>query len=208
MTQFKTEQENFWAGEFGDDYNERNNSERIVNGNMNIFKDIFKNIPDNDLNSLIEFGANIGLNLVAIKKLRPAIKMSAIEINAKAVEQLKLNVPDIEIFHQSILDFKPNQTSDLVLIKGVLIHINPQMLDKVYEAMYQSSHKYICLAEYYSPTPMTIDYRGHSDRLFKRDFAGEMMDKFPDLELVDYGFKYHRDPNYQDDINWFLLKKC
>jgi len=44
--------------------------------------------------------------------------------------------------------------------------------------------------------------------LFKRDFAGEMLDRFKDLELLDYGFVYHRDNNFpQDDLNWFLLRK-
>ena len=39
-------------------------------------------------------------------------------------------------------------------------------------------------------------------------WAGEIMDKFPDLKLVDYGFNYHRDYNFsQDDSNWFLLEK-
>ena len=34
------------------------------------------------------------------------------------------------------------------------------------------------------------------------------MDKYDDLQLIDYGFAYHRDNNfYQDDITWFLLKK-
>jgi pseudaminic acid biosynthesis-associated methylase len=208
MTQFKTEQENFWAGGFGDEYNDRNNSEQIMACNLSIFKDIFKDIPEGELKSLIEFGANIGLNLVAIKKLRPAIEMSAVEINAKAVEQLKINVSDVEVHNQSILDFKPSQTSDLALIKGVLIHINPEMLNQVYEILYQASHKYICVVEYYDSIPTAVNYRGYSDKLFKRDFAGEILDKFPDLELVDYGFKYHRDPDHQDDVNWFLLKKC
>ena len=45
-------------------------------------------------------------------------------------------------------------------------------------------------------------------KLFKRDFAGELLDAFPSLDLVDYGFVYHRDPNFpQDDMNWFLLEK-
>ncbi len=53
-----------------------------------------------------------------------------------------------------------------------------------------------------------LDYRGLSNKLFKRDFAGEMLDKYPDLQLVDYGFVYHNDNSFpQDDINWFLLKK-
>jgi spore coat polysaccharide biosynthesis protein SpsF len=53
-----------------------------------------------------------------------------------------------------------------------------------------------------------INYRGHKDRLFKRDFAGELMDKYPDLKLVDYGFVWRRDNNFpQDDGTWFLLEK-
>ena len=68
--------------------------------------------------------------------------------------------------------------------------------------------KYICIAEYYNPSPVALSYRGHSDKLFKRDFAGEFMKQFPDVELVQYGFAYRSDPNFpQDDINWFLLKK-
>jgi spore coat polysaccharide biosynthesis protein SpsF len=55
---------------------------------------------------------------------------------------------------------------------------------------------------------VSISYRGHSDRLFKRDFAGEMLDKYADLSLVDYGFCYKRDKAFpQDDITWFLLQK-
>jgi len=51
-------------------------------------------------------------------------------------------------------------------------------------------------------------YRGHTDRLFKRDFAGEIMDRHPKMELVDYGFAYRRDPNFpQDDITWFLMEE-
>lgn len=35
-----------------------------------------------------------------------------------------------------------------------------------------------------------------------------MLDKFSDLELIDYGFIYHRDNNFSlDDMNWFLLQK-
>ena len=51
-------------------------------------------------------------------------------------------------------------------------------------------------------------YRGHEGKLFKRDFAGELLDKYPDLKLIDYGFVYHRDTNFpQDDCTWFLLEK-
>ena len=94
------------------------------------------------------------------------------------------------------------------MIKGVLIHINPEYLSTVYQKLYDASSKYILVTEYYNPSAVSIPYRGHSDRLFKRDFAGEMMEKFQDLKLIDYGFVYRNDPSFpQDDITWFLMKK-
>ena len=97
---------------------------------------------------------------------------------------------------------------DLVLVKGVLIHINPGSLPEVYQNIINSCGRYLLIAEYYNPFPVSVDYRGHSDRLFKRDFAGDIMAKFPQFELLDYGFAYHNDPNFpQDDITWFLMEK-
>jgi spore coat polysaccharide biosynthesis protein SpsF len=98
--------------------------------------------------------------------------------------------------------------SDLVLVKGVLIHLNPDVLASVYELLRAASSRYICIVEYYNPSPVTIPYRGHTDRLFKRDFAGELLARYPELRLLDYGFVYHGDPNFpQDDLTWFLLEK-
>lgn len=207
MKTFKTEQEEFWAGDFGAEYSERNVGDKWIASNISLFSKIFSRT--NSVNSLIEFGSNIGLNLKAIKTLLPEIKLSAIEINDAAVEELKsFNQGEINIYHKSILDFEPDNSWDFVLIKGVLIHINPDKLNDVYSKLYKSSKKYICLAEYYNPSPVAINYRGHSDKLFKRDFAGEMLEKYPELRLVDYGFVYHRDKHYpQDDITWFLMEK-
>lgn len=158
--------------------------------------------------SLIEFGANIGMNLKAIKLLFPSIKLHGVEINEKAADLLGRTIGSDNVSNQSIFDFTTNDSFDVSLIKGVLIHINPEMLHTVYEKLYDSSKKYILICEYYNPSPVTIKYRGHEDRLFKRDFAGEMMDRYADLVLVDYGFSYKRDNKYpQDDISWFLLRK-
>jgi spore coat polysaccharide biosynthesis protein SpsF len=106
------------------------------------------------------------------------------------------------------LDFTPTRQWDLTLIKGVLIHINPDVLPQVYEKLVASTGRYLMVAEYYNPSPVSIPYRGHNDRLYKRDFAGEIMDRYPKMQLVDYGFAYRRDPNFpQDDITWFLMEK-
>ena len=108
----------------------------------------------------------------------------------------------------NIIEYNPSQMFDIALIKTVLIHINPEKLPTVYEKLYQSSNKYILIAEYYNPSPVTVNYRGHNDRLFKRDFAGELLEMYDDLELIDYGFVYKRDNVFpQDDVTWFLLEK-
>ena len=90
----------------------------------------------------------------------------------------------------------------------MLIHINPDELNNVYDKLVKSCSKYLLVAEYYNPSPVTIPYRGHINRLFKRDFAGEIMDRHPGMKIIDYGFSYRRDPKFpQDDITWFLMEK-
>lgn len=203
---FKTEQENFWAGDFGTEYIERNKSDKLLTSNLNFFNQGLRSARS--IKNCIEFGANIGMNLRAIKLLRPELEMHAIEINNQAAEQLASVIPTDQIYNRSILEFIPERKWDLVLIKGVLIHINPDALPEVYEKLISSSNRYLLVAEYYNPSPVSITYRGHNDRLFKRDFAGEILDRYTDWQLSDYGFVYRRDPNYpQDDITWFLLEK-
>lgn len=203
---FQTEQENFWAGEFGNEYIGRNIGSDLLASNLAFFAKALAQASQ--LQSCIEFGANVGMNLKALQLLYPKQEQYAIEINPTAAAELAKLIPSDQIHVNSILDFTPDRTWDLVLIKGVLIHINPDWLPQVYEALYQSTEKYLLICEYYNPSPVTISYRGHTDRLFKRDFCGEVLDRYPDLKLVDYGFAYKRDPNFpQDDITWFLMKK-
>lgn len=203
---FKTPQEEFWAGSFGTDYIYRNDSNELLASNLSFFSKALR--PAGKLSSCLEFGANIGMNLKALKLLFPGMHLSGIEINADAAGILSENIGRENVFCGSVFDYPVKNTYDLVLIKGVLIHINPEMLNTVYEKLYQTSGKYILLSEYYNPSPVAIPYRGHSDRLFKRDFAGELMEKYTDLDLVDYGFVYRRDKSFpQDDVTWFLMKK-
>lgn len=203
---YKTEQEEFWAGEFGDSYISRNESLDYLASNLNFFSKALSRVGRPV--SLLELGANIGMNLKAIKMLFPHIKLSAVEINKKAAIELGQLIGENNVYEQSIFDFKPSSQFEVCLIKGVLIHINPEMLDLVYKKLYEASQKYILICEYYSPTPTAIKYRGHDDKLFKRDFAGDLLDKFADLELVDYGFCYKRDRAFpQDDVTWFLIQK-
>lgn len=203
---YKTEQEQFWAEEFGNNYIERNIGDSLLASNLNFFSKTFDKVCKP--NSLIEFGANVGMNLKAIQLLFPGIDLFGVEINAQAAKELSSIIGDKNIYNGSIFDFETDKKFEVSLIKGVLIHINPEMLPVVYEKLYKSSSKYILVCEYYNPSPVSINYRGHANRLFKRDFAGEILDKYSDLKLIDYGFCYRRDPAFpHDDITWFLIEK-
>jgi spore coat polysaccharide biosynthesis protein SpsF len=203
---YKTPQESFWAGAFGSEYISRNDSSQLLASNLNFFSKALNQAGK--INSCLELGANIGMNLKAINLLYPGIELSAVEINPDAAKLLVDFIGEDNVYLGSIFEFPTTDKVDLSLIKGVLIHINPEMLNAVYEKLYQASKKFILLCEYYNPSPVAIPYRGHADRLFKRDFAGEMLDKYHDLRLVDYGFSYRRDTAFpQDDITWFLMEK-
>lgn len=204
---YKTEQETFWASDFGDAYIDRNSDPRSIAHRTARFARILSRT--NSVSHVLELGANIGHNLLAIKNLIPNCKLGAVEINEKAAESLE-RIPRTKVFKGSILDFTPAELGqyNLTFTAGVLIHINPDYLPEVYRRLYECSISYILLSEYYNPTPVEVTYRGHSERLFKRDFAGEMIDMYHNLELLDYGFQYHRDYNFPaDDSTWFLLKK-
>lgn len=204
MTQYKTAQENFWSGKFGDEYIGRNTLEMLPS-RISMFSSILKSTRNVD--SIVEFGANIGVNLHALHTLRPKAKIHALEINHAAVEELRKQ-DWIKAKQGSILEDGFDEIADLSFSCTVLIHINPDELKKAYEQLYKASKRYVLVCEYYNPAPVKISYRGEEDRLFKRDFAGEMMDLYPDLQLIDYGFVYKRDPNFpSDDFTWFLMEK-
>jgi spore coat polysaccharide biosynthesis protein SpsF len=203
---YQTDQEAFWAGQFGDDYVARNDGDRWVAANLSLFATALRRAGP--IASCLEFGANIGLNLRALRLLFPQMDQRAIEINPLAAHRLEQVIGAGRVFNGSIFDYSVDTPADLVLIKGVLIHIHPDKLEATYRKLVEASRRWLLVCEYYNPSPVAIPYRGHSDRLFKRDFAGEMLDRFPQLTLVDYGFVYKRDRQWpQDDLTWFLLRK-
>ncbi|MEN9841130.1 MAG: hypothetical protein RL376_930 [Verrucomicrobiota bacterium] len=205
---FTTEQESFWAGQFGTDYIARNeDTPDGLAGNLFSFARILDRARPSP-GSLIELGANIGLNLRALKLLLPQAHQSAVEINESAVERLRRDGVGDQVFHESILTFTPERRYELALIKGVMIHLAPEMLPAVYLKLAECSSRYVLIAEYYNRRPEEIVYRGHAGKLFRRDFGGEFLDTCPEFQLIDYGFSYHRDTREgQDDLTWFLFQR-
>ncbi len=194
-------QEKFWKGKFGKKYSQRHKNYKKKNFLKIIFKKKIR------VKSVFEFGTNVGNNLDIIKSLNKKIVTAGVEINEFASKQA--GKKGHTIINNSILKLNENKLPkyDLTMSIGVLIHINPKSLKKIYSKLYNCSKKYILIAEYFNDYPVTIKYRGHSNVLFKRDFAKEIKDQFR-LKIVDYGFIWSEDKKYnQENYNWFLLKK-
>jgi spore coat polysaccharide biosynthesis protein SpsF len=205
---FRSRQESAWAGIFGNEYTKRNMGEDLLSipARTAMYAKIFSHTKG--VESVIEFGANVGANVRAITQLLPHIRYSAVEINTSAIKRLKALGRVDRIYHTSLLSFVPEEESDFAFTQAVLIHINPDLLPDVYDRLYAASRRYICVTEYFNPTPVSVPYRGRDDLLFKRDFAGDLLDRFSDLRLVGYGFNYSRDNTFPlGNSTWFLLEK-
>jgi spore coat polysaccharide biosynthesis protein SpsF len=201
----RTDQEIFWAGEFGSQYTNRNDHRDLVAANTSLFAQALRGIP---LDSVLEIGANIGQNLLALRTLYPEIQTSAVEINELAARRLVERVPGVQVEISSIDESQLKGQFDLVLSKGVLIHLTPDSLQETYRRISRWSSRFVLFAEYYNPTPIEISYRGHEDKLFKRDFAGEFLAVNQEFRLRDYGFIYRGDQAHPlDDTTWFLMER-
>lgn len=203
---FRNEQEAFWSGEFGDSYIDRNQGPQMLASNLHFFAHALRTAGP--LASVLEIGANVGMNLRALGLLYPGIRSTAIEINSQACQVLRSELSGVEVIEGPIATSFPDCEFDLVLSKGVLIHLHPDDLATIYSRMGAIAKKFVLIAEYFNPHPVSVEYRGHSDRLFKRDFAGEFLELNRDFQLQDYGLAYRRDlVRPQDDVSWFLLQR-
>lgn len=195
------EQTEFWRGEFGDEYTAR--QEDMIYKNIHFFINFSHTLTN--VESLIEFGAGSGMNLIAIENMFN-IQTTGIEVN-KMAHRLLSNISGVQAINACFLeDNFISYGYDMSMTKGVLIHIEPSNLRKAYERLYASSKKYILIAEYFSVQPREIEYRGHTGKMWARDFGGEMLDMFSDLKLIDCRFHYNRLTG-QDNLTSWLFKK-
>ncbi len=198
-----------WRGDFGNAYIERNQAtaER-VRQRIAAFASILPHLAGAPAASILEVGANIGLNLRALTGLTGAA-LHAVEPNRQAREILIAeSVLPAERVHDATAAALPlaDTSFDLVFTSTVLIHVPDEALAAAMREIHRVSRRWILCMEYFSPVTQTITYRGHGDLLFKRDYGGLWLDGFPDLEYVADGFFWKRTTGL-DDVNWWLLRK-
>lgn len=203
----KTEQEQFWATVYAKDYIEKNSC-----FDNDLGADAWAHMlakAERPIGTYLECGCNIGRNIDQLQKVIPEARPSIIEISKPAFELVTSRFNFDRSFNGAILeaDFEPS-SFDLVFTMGVLIHINPDQLLDHMRRMFDSSRRYILMGEYFNRTPVSIEYRGQMNMLFKRDFGKLFIENF-DVKLVDYGFLWGHlyDKAGFDDITWWLFEK-
>lgn len=192
----------YWAND-KDGYLERNRH-LSHEGLLDFFDEALELVPWR-ADTVCEYGCNVGLNLKALNRLFPEANLRGFDLNPEAVK-IANEIDGVIAEVGNLLEAKDGKY-DLVLTKGLLIHIHPDDIETAYRNLYNMTGRYLLICEYYNPTPVEVEYHGKSGLLFKRDFAGDMLDTYPDLKLIDYGFRYHRDEYPQDDLTYFLLRK-
>ena len=208
-----TKQEEFWSGEFGKEYSDRNTWD------LDEYDDFYKaewGTTRTEMNEkfighlpkdikILEVGCNVGMQLMLLQKMGYS-NLYGIELQQYAVEKAKEKSKGINIIQGTGFDlpFKDNYF-DVVVTNGVLIHISPDDHSKIMNEMIRCSKKYIWGFEYYSPELKTLNYRGNEGYLWKADFAKIFLSMSPGLkEIKREYYKY----TYDDNVDvMYLLEK-
>lgn len=209
----ETEQTIVWKGDFGREYTDRNTlDEKALNQlylrnygitkreiNENFLRDIAKDA------GFLEVGCNSGNQLLLLQEMGYT-NLSGIELQPYALEIARRRLPGVSLKLGSALSLPHEDSSfEVVFTSGVLIHIGPNDLPHAMDEIYRCSHSYIWGMEYYSADTAEVSYRGHSQLLWKMDYARQYLERFPDLELVrEQRLPYLENKNV-DAV--FLLKK-
>ncbi len=204
-----TPQIEMWRGAFGDAYTDRNlASPEMMGARIALWSEILGHTIAAPPCSILEVGANLGINLRALRAISAA-HLYAVEPNDKARETLVhdgvVEPQDIRAGTATAIDL-PDDVADLAFTSGVLIHIHPDQLLASCREIHRCSARWIGCIEYFADKPEMIPYRGEVDRLFKRDFGDFWLDNFPDLYITAYGFAWKRVTGL-DNLTWWLFEK-
>jgi pseudaminic acid biosynthesis-associated methylase len=213
MSVVETKQEQEWRGTFGKEYSERNllspaaldalYAQKYGTTRSALNERFLADVPKNA--RILEVGCNLGNQLLALQQMG-FTNLYGIEIISEIVEQSQSRLPSAKISEGSALQIPfPDGYFDLVFTAGVLIHIAPSDLRAAMGEMRRCSKTWIWGSEYYAPEMTEIPYRGHTNLLWKTDYAKLYAKNFPDLEIArEEHLHYLNDGNID---TMFLLRR-
>jgi pseudaminic acid biosynthesis-associated methylase len=181
-----------WNGEFGRAYTDRNSltGEQVDNlwkknygvSRTEINQRFLQDIPKDA--RILEVGCNLANQLLLLQKLGYT-NLHGIEVQAYALEQAKARSCGLNLIQASAFDIPyKDGYFDLVFTSGVLIHISPKDLPVAMTEIHRCSRNFIFGTEYFSSTPVEVNYRDKQGLLWKMDYAREYLSRFSDLELA------------------------
>lgn len=200
-------QESFWKNQIESEY-ALDNSKFDLDLGCRAWQSMLKSIDLNSITTFLDCGSNVGRNVGFLNKVIPDASANIIELASKPFASCTSSFKIEKSFLGAIKDASFDARFDLVFSCGVLIHVNPDDLLRSMERMYDLSDRYILIAEYFNRTPISIDYRGSSDKLFKLDFGKLFLENFKCI-TVDYGFLwgFEYEPAGFDDVTFWLFEK-
>lgn len=193
-----TEQEEFWAGEFGDEYTARNQID--WRSRYFFWSKVMKKIG---ARSVYELGCNSGWNLSCISKVNITTTVEYFDdlgcsaswkneqdaptfpvvyghdVNENAIKQAHI----AGLTNTRLMDLEC--IAELAFTAGVLIHVAPDHLKNTMQSVIEHSAKYILAIEYFSPREEMIEYRGHQNKLWRRPYGKLYQDM--GLTLIESG---------------------
>lgn len=181
-----------WAGDFGTEYTDRNQPD------WGVRLEGFKQVLPADSQFVLEVGCNRGHNMLAMRELGKFVYGYEPNNYARGLA----HDAGLVVAGRSVYDLPGTPMCDLVLTSGVLIHVPPERLDEALTNLHGVTSKYILAIEY-AGADEAVEYRGHTDMLWKRDYGAHYQRLFPELELI------HTAENVVgfDGATWWLLQK-
>jgi pseudaminic acid biosynthesis-associated methylase len=181
-----------WRGEFGREYTTRNcltpeQVDALWLKNYGITRTMLNRrflagIPANA--RILEIGCNMGNQLLLLQQLGYS-NLHGVDIQSHALELAKSKTKNVNLAQASSFALPyEDKCFDLVFTSGVLIHISPKNIPAALKEIHRCAKSYIWGSEYYAPVATEINYRGHSELLWKMDYAREYLARFDDLELM------------------------
>src|SRR5437763_17222445 len=118
--------EQLWAGEFGDEYVDRNIDAYARRGEFWL-----PLMDELQPQSVLEVGCNVGGNLQWITQRVDPAHVTGVDVNAKALRLLDQRVPGVRAVHSPARELPVGDRSiEFVFTMGVLIHQPEESLDK------------------------------------------------------------------------------
>ncbi len=194
--------EALWSGRFGDEYVERNIG--AYDERRGFWRSLLASVKPR---SVLEVGCNVGGNLQWVAEKVDVRNVAGIDVNKKALAQLRGRVPGVNAIWGSARELPFEDASfDLVFTMGVLIHQPDESLPDVMDEMVRVSRRFVLCGEYFDHETKEVGYRGYRNALFRRDYGGLFASRFEhELECSSHGL-LTQDDGF-DDVTWWLFER-